>query len=34
MVVVLLSLALSLGIMLWALVKETILAVRGSNTDW
>ena len=34
MMVVITSLALSLGIMLWALIKETILAVRGSNTSW
>ena len=28
------SLVLSLGIMLWALVKEIILAVYGSHTSW
>ncbi len=34
MLVVVASLALSVGIMLWALVKEIILAVHGSNTSW
>ena len=34
MLVVIASLALSLGIMLWALVKEMILAVHGSSTSW
>ena len=34
MVVVIVSLALSLGVMLWALIKEIILAVHGSSTSW
>lgn len=34
MMVVISSLTLSIGIMLWALVKEGILAIRGSDTSW
>ena len=34
MVVVIVSLALSLGVMLWALIKEMILIVRGSTSSW
>ena len=32
--VVITSLALSLGVMLWALIKEIVLAVHGTNTSW
>ena len=34
MMVVIASLILSTGIMLWALVKECVFAIRGSNTSW